>query len=105
MNSANAGKAVSFDKLPENFILHRVADGDKNAVRECVEKHGGMIWTMAKHYADSEVTAELLTREIFSEIWKCASGFGNADCTERIFIRLIAYRHLLNDSKNNRENP
>lgn len=103
MNSDNAGKAASSVDSPEISILRRVAGGDENAFRECVEKHGDMIWSMAKHYAGSE--AEMMTREIFREIWKCASGFENADCTERIFIRLIAYRRLLRDSKNNRESP
>lgn len=105
MNSDDAGKAVLAAESPETFILRRVAGGDKNAFRECVEKHGGMIWSMAKHYAVSESEAETMTRKIFREIWKDASKFENAGCTERIFIRLVAYRHLRRDSKNNRENP
>lgn len=105
MRLDNAGKIASTGESPEILILRRVADGDKNAFRECIEKHGGMIWSMAKYYSNCEAEAEMLTREIFREIWERASGFERAGCTERIFIRLIAYRHLLRESKNSRDNP
>ena len=95
MNSANAGEIISPATSPETTILRRVADGEKNAFRECVEKHGDKIWRLAKRYAASETDAETMTLEIFRELWKCAASFDPERCREEVFIRRIAYRSLL----------
>jgi DNA-directed RNA polymerase specialized sigma24 family protein len=80
----------------ETLILCRIADGDKNAFRECVERYGDMIWSLAKHYSGSEAEAETATLEIFRELRRCAGKFENSGCGEIVFIRLIAYRLLIN---------
>jgi len=101
MNPESTGEIIPLGESPETSILPRIAGGEKNAFRECVEKHGGMIWRLAKHYADSETVAEAMTLEIFRELWKCAAGFDPEHCAEEVFIRRIAYRCLLKI----RENP
>lgn len=88
-------KAVSCDKLPESSILQRIAGGEKNAFRECVEKYGDMIWRLARRRAGSEAGAEALTLEIFRELWKCAASFDPETGAEEAFIRRIVYRGLL----------
>ena len=83
---------------PETLVLPRIAAGDGNAFRECVEKYGGMIWSLAKHFSDSEAEAETATLEIFRELWRCAGNFESGG-GERVFVRLIAYRRLIEKNR------
>lgn len=95
MNPDNDDKAVSAGKLPERSILQRIAGGEENGFRECVEKYGDMIWRLAKRRAGSEAGAEALTLEIFRELWKCAADFDPETGAEEAFIRRIVYRGLM----------
>ena len=33
-------------------LLPRVAAGEPGAVRECVERYGGLVWSIARRYAE-----------------------------------------------------
>lgn len=101
MNPENAGEILLLDESSEKPLLRRITNGDENAFRKCVEKHGNMIWQMARRCTDSEADAETVTLEIFREIWKCAANADSENCAEDVFIRRIAYRSIFKI----RENP
>ena len=80
-------------------IVQRLAKDDKNAVAECVDAYGSLIWTMAKKYTDSAEKAEIAAQKIFLDIWRCAERFDSTKIDESAFICLIARRRLLKGEK------
>lgn len=76
-------------------ILQRIAQSDRAAARECIDAYGSRIWAIAKKNAASTEEAEIITQEIFLEIWKHADRFDLDRCSENDFITLLALRHLI----------
>lgn len=76
-------------------ILHRIAARDKTAVEECLNKHGGVVWALAKHFTDSREEAENAALGIFLDLWKLSDRFDAFDCCETDFVVLIARRWLM----------
>ncbi len=75
-------------------MLQNIARNDRIAVTECVDKYGNLIWALAKKFTDSKEEASLATQEIFTDIWQYAGRFDADKIEERVFITLIARRHL-----------
>jgi RNA polymerase sigma-70 factor (ECF subfamily) len=71
-----------------------VAQGDRTAVKECIDNYGNLIWSIAKKFTNSTEDAEAVTREIFLNIWGYAARFEQTDFDELIFITLIARRQI-----------
>ena len=76
-------------------ILHRIAQGDKNAVEECLNKYGGLVWSLARKMFSNTEDAEDAVQEIFVEIWKNADRFDAEQASETTFVALIARRRLI----------
>lgn len=75
--------------------LERIAAGDRSAVKECVDAHGKMVWSLAKQSSISTAAAEIFAREVFKDIWRYADRFDRAEQSEADFIRLIARRRSI----------
>lgn len=80
---------------PKNTILPRIAQGDENAVAECMNQYGNLVWMLAKKYTQTIEDAEDAVQEIFLEIWQNAARFDCAKASEITFISLIARRRLI----------
>jgi len=76
------------------MILQRVACFERNAVGECLEKYGNLIWALAKTYTNTTEEAEEAVEKIFLDIWQNAGFFDPAGMDEKTFILLIARRRL-----------
>lgn len=76
-------------------LLHRVASGDGGAVRECVERYGGLVWSLARRLALSDAEAEDAVQEIFIEIWNNAYRYDPSVASETAFVAMIARRRLI----------
>lgn len=76
-------------------ILQRIAQGDKNAVEECLNKYGGLVWSLARKMFSNAEDAEDAVQEIFVEIWKNAARFDEDQASETTFVALIARRRLI----------
>jgi RNA polymerase sigma factor (sigma-70 family) len=76
-------------------ILLRVADGDAHAVKECIEKYGRLVWTLAKRFSPCQADAEDAAQEIFMELWQKASRFEPQKSGEATFVTMIARRRLI----------
>lgn len=77
-------------------VLERIAAGDDDAVRECVERHGAMIWRMARRRLGrfpGEV--EDAVQEVFVELWQCAERFDPSRGCESAFVATVAHRRLV----------
>lgn len=76
-------------------ILHRIAKGDKPAVQDCLNKYGGLVWSLARRMSASTEDAEDAVQEIFIDIWKNAARFDETQSSETTFIAMIARRRLI----------
>jgi RNA polymerase sigma-70 factor (ECF subfamily) len=76
-------------------ILHRITRGDKTAVQDCLNKYGGLVWSLARRMSASQEDAEDAVQEIFVDIWKNAQRFDSAQASETTFIAMIARRRLI----------
>lgn len=76
-------------------LLGRVATGDAEAVRQCVERYGDLLWTLARRHSPSDAEAEDAVQEIFLELWKSAARFDAARGAEVTFVAMVARRRLI----------
>lgn len=76
-------------------LLQRVATGDTEAVAACVDRFGGLIWSLARRFLDRPSEAEDAVQEVFIELWKNASRFDASIASETTFVAMIARRRLI----------
>lgn len=76
-------------------LLQRVAAGDTDAVTACVDRFGGLIWTLARRLLGEPSEAEDAVQEVFIELWKSASRFDPSIASETTFVAMIARRRLI----------
>ena len=63
------------------------------AVRECIARYGGLIWSIARRMlTHDQADAEDATQEIFVDLWKSAPRFDPSIASEATFIATIARR-------------
>lgn len=80
--------------MEENILL-RVASGDTDAVAACVDRFGGLVWTLARRLLGRPEDAEDAVQEVFIELWKHASRFDPTVASETTFVAMIARRRLI----------
>jgi len=85
-------------------ILERVARGDQQAVRQCIDEFGGLVWAIARRMTRSRADAEDAVQEIFVDVWRSASRFDAAQGSEKVFVTTIARRRLIDRIRRGRMN-
>lgn len=83
-------------------ILQRVAKGDKSAFDECIKSYNGLVWKIARKYANTNQDAEDAVQEAFLAIWKNAHRFDPAISPEWSFVGLIAQRNSISNYRKSR---
>lgn len=76
-------------------ILQRIASGDGNAVQDCVDTYGGLVWSIARKMLRNSEDAEDAVQEIFVDIWKNAERFDETKSSETTFVAMIARRRII----------
>jgi RNA polymerase sigma factor (sigma-70 family) len=76
-------------------ILKRIALGDRDAVSDCLDKYGGLVWSIARRMLRNADDAEDAVQEIFIDIWKNAERFDESQASETTFIAMIARRRII----------
>ena len=76
-------------------ILKRIAAGQKSAVEECLDRYGGLVWSLARRLLRDGEETEDAVQEIFIDIWKNAARFDEARSSETTFVAMIARRRLI----------
>jgi RNA polymerase sigma-70 factor (ECF subfamily) len=76
-------------------ILKRIAEGDRNAVQECLNKYGGLVWSIARKLLRDQDDAEDAVQEVFVDVWKNAARFDETQASETTFIAMIARRRVI----------
>ena len=83
-------------------VLTRVARGDAAAMRECIARYGGLIWSLARRHTRSAGEAEDATQEVFLDLWKSAARYDSSIASETAFVAMIARRRLIDLRRKNK---
>lgn len=93
--------AVALSRLSRNnpladaSILQRIAQGDRDAATDCLDKYGGLVWSIARKLLRSQDDAEDAVQEVFIDVWKNAGRFDEQQASETTFIAMIARRRII----------
>ncbi len=83
------------ERSKEEPVLGRIAAGDRAAVEECIDRYGGLVWSLARRLCPNRNDAEDAVQEIFIDLWKSAGRFDEAQASEATFVAMIARRRLI----------
>lgn len=92
------------ESVAEN-ILQRISHGEQNAVQDCLNQYGGLVWSLARRMLPGNIDAEDAVQEIFVEIWKNADRFDASKASETTFIAMIARRRLIDRIRKSSRQP
>ena len=74
----------------EPGILPRVARREAQAMRECIDAFGGLVWSIARRFVKPDSETEDVVQEVFTELWQKAGRFDSSRASEATFVGLIA---------------
>jgi len=80
-------------------ILHRVAAGDPGAVQECLDRYGGLVWSLSRRFCPHREEAEDAVQDVFVEIWRKAGRYDPTLSSEITFVAMIARRRLIDHGR------
>lgn len=80
---------------PASSLLTRVADGDDQALRECLDAYGGLVWSLARRYCGDATEADDAVQEIVIDLWRSAHRYRPELGSETLFVATIARRRLI----------
>ncbi|MCW5803794.1 MAG: sigma-70 family RNA polymerase sigma factor [Deltaproteobacteria bacterium] len=85
-------------------LLGRVAAGDAAAVRECIARYGGLVYSLARR-SEAGGDVEDAVQEIFLDLWKSAPRFDANIASETAFVAMIARRRLIDRRRTRGRRP
>lgn len=80
-------------------LLGRVAAGDANAVREVLDRYGGLVYSLARRFSRNEQDVEDAVQDIFLDVWRSAERYDETLGAEVTFIATIARRRLIDRAR------
>jgi RNA polymerase sigma factor (sigma-70 family) len=86
-------------------LLPRIANGDERAVRECVQRYGALVWSLARRWSSDALDAEDAVQEVFIDLWRTASRFDIARASEAGWVAMIARRRLIDRARRRQRTP
>ncbi len=82
-------------KIETPSVLQRVAAGDPDALSECMDQFGGLVWSIARRMVGRHEDVEDAVQEIFLDLWKHAKRFDAALGAESTFVSTISRRRCI----------
>jgi RNA polymerase sigma-70 factor (ECF subfamily) len=64
-------------------------------VAECLDRFGGLVWSLARKLIRNAADAEDAVQEVFIELWKNASRYDASVASETTFVTMIARRRMI----------
>jgi RNA polymerase sigma-70 factor (ECF subfamily) len=80
-------------------MFQRVARKDPAAIRECIDRFGGLVWSLARRFSATEADAEDAVQEVFLNLWKSAARYDPGVASEATFVAMIARRRLIDRNR------
>ena len=80
-------------------LLCSIANGNKAAVSEFIDRYGGLLWSLALRLTRNEADAEDAVQDVFIAIWKSAKRFDPAIASEKTFVSMVARRRLIDRNR------
>lgn len=93
--AAAGGSRVRRGSLDRPTLLARIASGDQSATRECMDRYGGLVWSLARRLLGTHSEAEDALHEVFIEVWKNAWKYDPTVASETAFITMLARRRII----------
>jgi RNA polymerase sigma-70 factor (ECF subfamily) len=90
-----SAQARSHRRVVPEPLLHRVAAGDNSAVEACLDRYGGLVWSLARRFSANRHEAEDAVQDVFIELWKKAPRYDASLSSEMTFVAMIARRRLI----------
>ncbi len=91
--------------LLEPALLERVASGDPEAVRLCVERYQGLVWTLARGFFADSAEIDDAVQDVFIDLWKNAGRFDATRGKESTFVGLLTRRRLIDRLRKKTRRP
>jgi RNA polymerase sigma factor (sigma-70 family) len=91
--------------VTQDSILERIAAGDTAAVKDCVDRYGGLVWSLSRRFLRNEADAEDAVQDIFVALWSSADRFKSELGTEVTFVGTIARRRLIDRVRKSGRQP
>jgi len=66
------------DRVEDEVLVRRVASGDERALAGLHDRYAGLVYGTGMRYLGDRGTAEELVQDVFTSVWKNASGFDPA---------------------------
>jgi RNA polymerase sigma-70 factor (ECF subfamily) len=99
----NTNSVISDQLTPS--LLARVAAGKQFAVEECLDRYGGLVWSLARRFCNNLQDSEDAVQEIFTDLWKNAARFDPKVASETTFVAMIARRRLIDHQRKQGRQP
>lgn len=85
--------------------MARVAAGEAAAVRECLDRYGGLVWALCRRHCLRASDVEDAAQECFLALWSNAHRHDPGRASEATFIAVIARRRLIDRYRQARRQP
>jgi RNA polymerase sigma-70 factor, ECF subfamily len=82
-----------------------MASGDPAAVRECMDRYGSLVWSLARRLSRTASDAEDAAQEIFLDIWRSAARYDASRGSDQVFVATIARRRLIDRMRRKTAEP
>ena len=91
--------------IDQDPLLTRVADGDQEAVEECLNRYGNLVWSLARKFTPNRADAEDAVQEVFIDLWSSAARYDSSKASETTFIAMLARRRLIDRFRKSKRQP
>jgi RNA polymerase sigma-70 factor, ECF subfamily len=78
-----------------DLLLHRVAQGDQQAVLQLTSKYAGLVYSLARRMSYSQSEIEDAVQDVFIALWKSAGRYDPSIAPEDTFVSMVARRRLI----------
>lgn len=72
---------------------------------DCLDRYGGLVWSLARKFSSDTSDAEDAAQDIFVELWQRAADFDRDVASEPTFIAMIARRRLIDRLRRRKAGP